>query len=369
MSIQIESSFMQPEIRLCEFTNYEDVDRNEYVVPSDSYHPQEIDTVLETGFGILCRMSASGYMDCTEWAHFDSYKEAYDYLIDQYGADQAGVLYDWEAQINEYLDRLKVDAEVSDFKMFADLCRYNSGKAMCDSGGESGRHWQKPSIEKSDTPAVFCFYDGVPEYGVMETAHFLTENLEVVRDIQEQFVEYSTWKENAELPWVEVVANFMELTGRVQGVRDNTYNGENDLTQDYIYETWHLEEPSDWIYDDALCVIQIHTGADVRGGYSSPIFCKSKSDYSVPIDITASYYVSEGVDTDGNDLDYGVCHDLGEKWDSGYSNCPFEEMIEGVDLATVERIKDEDGVVVRDQFKATLKSGEIVIIGINTPHV
>ena len=37
------------------------------------------------GFG--ARLSASGYIDCTEWTFFDTEEEAVKYLIDTYGDD------------------------------------------------------------------------------------------------------------------------------------------------------------------------------------------------------------------------------------------------------------------------------------------
>lgn len=35
--------------------------------------------------GYICRLSASGYMDCTDWSAFDTEEEAAQYLIDTYG--------------------------------------------------------------------------------------------------------------------------------------------------------------------------------------------------------------------------------------------------------------------------------------------
>jgi hypothetical protein len=35
--------------------------------------------------GWLARLSAPGYMDCTEWSAFDSFEAAATYLLDAYG--------------------------------------------------------------------------------------------------------------------------------------------------------------------------------------------------------------------------------------------------------------------------------------------
>lgn len=41
---------------------------------------------LKEGFG--ARLSAPGYLDCTEWSVFDTAEEAEQYLQDTYGADE-----------------------------------------------------------------------------------------------------------------------------------------------------------------------------------------------------------------------------------------------------------------------------------------
>ena len=40
---------------------------------------------IREGFG--ARLSASGYMDCTEWTVFDSEKEAKEYLVEMYDSE------------------------------------------------------------------------------------------------------------------------------------------------------------------------------------------------------------------------------------------------------------------------------------------
>jgi hypothetical protein len=49
--------------------------------------PGKIDTVeLIEGFG--ARLSAPGYMDCTEWCVFETEEEATTYLVEMYGDDE-----------------------------------------------------------------------------------------------------------------------------------------------------------------------------------------------------------------------------------------------------------------------------------------
>jgi hypothetical protein len=48
--------------------------------------PLDENALIDVKHGWLARMSAPGYMDCTEWSAHTTEKEAYDYLVDMYGA-------------------------------------------------------------------------------------------------------------------------------------------------------------------------------------------------------------------------------------------------------------------------------------------
>lgn len=47
-------------------------------------HPDE---KIETLMGYGARLSAPGYLDCTDWGIFSSKREAMEYLIEMYGSD------------------------------------------------------------------------------------------------------------------------------------------------------------------------------------------------------------------------------------------------------------------------------------------
>jgi len=66
---------------------------------TESYDPDYVADVLQYvegkrvqeirkrhGFG--ARLSAPGYLDCTEWTVFDTEQEALDYLVETYGDDE-----------------------------------------------------------------------------------------------------------------------------------------------------------------------------------------------------------------------------------------------------------------------------------------
>jgi len=255
------------------------------------------------------------------------------------------------------------------FTRFAQACRYNSGKALCDSGDAYGRHWQQPAIEQS-TPGVSLDVRRFEWQGeartevsaTIEAAHFLDANFEVLADVQDRFDAWAEEQPDGE-NWFELGQRFaeeeLELHSRA---RDNIYNGENDLSQVYIWEVFTPEgKPGEWLYaDDAVVVIHVHTGCDVRGGYSYPLFCRSKSDYSTAVDFCAEFSAYEGKDAEGNELDIDDLQHLSEHWQNGYTSHPETALNE--DLAEVI-----EGSVDGDSFTAKLKTGETVRIQATYP--
>ena len=117
--------------------------------------------------------------------------------------------------------------------------RQNTGKALCDSGGDSGRHWQQPAPTKlirvrtgEDAP-----------FGWWETAITLTgllrEHAKVVEDVQAAIE--AEYEADREVSNFEVGPRVMERLGYHQLARDNTYNwGSNDLDQCFVFEVWSL---------------------------------------------------------------------------------------------------------------------------------
>ena len=95
-------SFMQPQI---EFAQYFEVDTTHgtFIVPADvvgstmsaapeafaDYVEGEVfgDDPIEVKEGWLARLSAPGYMDCTDWSVFKTEEEAVQGLKDLYGDD------------------------------------------------------------------------------------------------------------------------------------------------------------------------------------------------------------------------------------------------------------------------------------------
>ena len=153
----------------------------------------------------------------------------------------------------------------------------NTGTHMLDSGGTSGRMWQRNSnkciADFEAEPQELYQYD--PKYNeihrTVSVFHYLTNNLEV-DDIAFNFNELNTdakdWEadckeDNAYLYGVSVNAWLDLVTSNdVEVSRSwNTYNGDSDLSQ-------ILQGANLLINEEHYVLIQIHGGADARGGYT-----------------------------------------------------------------------------------------------------
>ena len=236
------------------------------------------------------------------------------------------------------------------FELFAEACRYNSGRHFLDSGDHYGRHYEKPPISEDCNPVSVEIWRNNDISATIETAHFLAEHYEVDHDVQAQFED---WQGEREGDWFSLAQEFCEEIGLTSQARDNVYNGENDLSQVYIWEVWTEEEnPSDWIYsENPLVTIHIHTGCDVRGGYSRPLFCRPKGEYAVAVDHVASYRITEShYETEG----------LDERWQCGYSSYPAGQVRDDVERIFTHTVKN-------GSFIAKLKSGEVVRIAAEMP--
>ena len=178
----------------------------------------------------------------------------------------------------------------------------NTGVHMCDSGGDKGRMWQRNAnkclADFEAEPEELYQYD--PKYNeiyrTVSVFHYLTNNLEV-DDIAFNFNELNTNAEDYDVDtktdiFIYGVSSeaWQDLTefNEVEVSRSwNTYNGESDLSQ--ILQGANLT-----INEEHYVLIQIHGGADARGGYTDAKLFKC-GDY---MDGMIHEYLREYADTE-----------------------------------------------------------------------
>lgn len=190
----------------------------------------------------------------------------------------------------------------------------NTGKHFLDSGGTDGRNWQR-NVKKSmqdfeeEEEELYQYDNKYNEiYRTVSVYHFLTNNLEL-NDICEDFNQLQNdsdnWGANADVYGVSSEAwSFLTDCFDVEIKHTfNTYNSDSDLSQ--ILQGSMIE-----INRDTYYLIQVHNGADARGGYTyAKLFkcgdyCEGmiheylreyKDSYEIEQDINEGY-ISEFVD-------------------------------------------------------------------------
>lgn len=150
-----------------------------------------------------------------------------------------------------------------------DMLTENTGIHMMDSGGLCGRHWQK-NRAISDFRKTQSIKIEQDKYGITITKnlfHFLTSELEYDPDMTskyKQFCRAKSRKENYDLVNMEDFAERCHsLNYPEKPISDNSYNSLNCLDQDIQFVIFATQD-TDYV------ILQVHGGADIRGGYTEP---------------------------------------------------------------------------------------------------
>jgi hypothetical protein len=144
----------------------------------------------------------------------------------------------------------------------------STGIAMMDSGGANGRGWQRNRLiddwDAIQTVSLEVFEDEViVSYSVY---HYLMNFLDITdkserinSDLQRFFYL------DEDTPYHQDVEEFIsELETEGDIMSCNTYNYDNILSGVLQYTIFQLDD------NDFYIVLQVHNGADVRGGYTVP---------------------------------------------------------------------------------------------------
>ena len=186
-------------------------------------------------------------------------------------------------------------------KLVYSMLMENTGTHMCDSGGYGGRMWQRNQaktiedfddedeqiIEKSEwTDNEGKVHD---EYErTVSIFHYLGQ-LEIDR-VCKQFNKLNDdckdWEGDFSYGVSQRGADFLERLDFEKKREFNTYNGDSDLSQ-VLQGAWLEDEDG-----DTYLLLQIHGGADVRGGYTDAKLFKTADDWSI------HEYLQEYMDSD-----------------------------------------------------------------------
>ena len=203
-------------------------------------------------------------------------------------------------------------------KLLLKMLKENTGIAICDSGGIGGRGWQRNqglTLKKClKRPEVT--WEG--EYYGIDLFHFLRRDLELnalCNEFNKKFIPTFDW-EGSEIENVYGVSKAGVLWLQEQSFKFreifNSYNGESNLSQ-IIQGTWLKHE----ITGDYYLLLQIHGGADARGGYTDArLFkCLNYEDGAFLEDVCGTVTKPDGTQYNVDNLYDGVSLRTGDNGD------------------------------------------------------
>lgn len=172
-------------------------------------------------------------------------------------------------------------------EVIAAMLTENTGTHFLDSGGTSGRAWQRNAGKDVDAfkaaPAVHLSTwerDGktVVSHLSLDVFHFLSERVTFDAERDAAFREFANDPERSGDSWFENLEEWRTsdlAEGLTHRYGVNTYNGEDCLSQVLQYDAFDDED------GDPVLVLMVHGGADVRGGYSSPRFFTMSEEFDL----------------------------------------------------------------------------------------
>lgn len=180
-------------------------------------------------------------------------------------------------------------------RVLAGMMRENTGASILDSGGAYGRAWQRALKEdfgnRERGTLSGRIYSGpygkrpnVPQLELEVTIDlfsYLAEKLTYDRAMTRQFDNFAKLPENADEHWLGMMREFPEWIAGKKGARlgehtgvENSYNHDCYLSGTIQFAFFELD-------GEAYCLLQIHGGCDVRGGYTAPKAFKCDDAYSL----------------------------------------------------------------------------------------
>ncbi len=170
--------------------------------------------------------------------------------------------------------------------VIVEMLTEDTGKSMLDSGGCCGRMYQRNQLIESfaDRPEAIVEVYGHGTDGELmisyDTYHYLTNHLEITAMSEQMNAGLDAiinTDKNDSYPEdvAEFIANAKKYGVDKTGDGTNTYNYDNILSQVLQYDIIEYE-------GDHYIILQIHGGADVRGGYTRPqVFKIGDRDYFI----------------------------------------------------------------------------------------
>jgi hypothetical protein len=175
-------------------------------------------------------------------------------------------------------------------KVLVTMMRENTGASILDSGGAYGRAWQRAlkedfgKRERATVEGRVSHYNGKTELCLdvtIDLFSYLAEKLTYDRAMTRQFEKFSKLPENENDHWLDMMHEFPKWIADKRDARLGEHSGvENSYNHD-CYLSGTIQFAFFELDGEAYCLLQIHGGCDVRGGYTGPTAFKCDDDYSL----------------------------------------------------------------------------------------
>ena len=169
--------------------------------------------------------------------------------------------------------------------LIVSMLKEKTGVAMCDSGGDSGRNWQRNQAtnfqkEAEVTIDTDFLSDGDEIYPDVSLYHHLINTLELdglCNEFNTKFKDMIDWDGEVAYGISVEAENWLSDNNLKVLTTWNSYNGESMLSQVIQGANISLDDSSNFEFPE-YHLLQIHQGADVRGGYTDAKLFKAIDD-------------------------------------------------------------------------------------------
>lgn len=164
--------------------------------------------------------------------------------------------------------------------IISNLLKENTGVHFLDSGGSDGRAWQKNQNIDFEQERAVTLDDG---YFTVSLYHYLMEMLSIdtVTDSINAYLRENDihWVNGVDLDFVAIELDLPYLDNESEVF--NTYNWDSNFSQDFIFQTFTID-------GENYCLLQVHNGADIRGGYTDVQCFKIPNEFFGHVDVWGS---------------------------------------------------------------------------------
>lgn len=151
----------------------------------------------------------------------------------------------------------------------------NTGRALCDSGDAYGRNWERNQA-KGVEGIVNAPAGVISEWGFsLSTFHLLSEHCTYAAELDQAFSAFdaSRYAMGVNDSWSETVDAWLDTLG--VPVDGDFYSDARNEFNTYNFEYWLGDQTLQFtkfgLNGSSYVALQIHQGADFRGGYTKPV--------------------------------------------------------------------------------------------------